>query len=165
MGQYHTIYNKTKKEMFSIGGAKLWEQAHSATAAALLLLLSNSNGRGGGDFCTYPKDPDKPTGQEQANQNVVDLVSGRWAGDEIVVQGDYAEESDKGYIPEDDRDMFKNITAFVAAALLIVDDGDRSDVVLLIESEFDYGCRGALEIVQKKKGKCRNNQTVEKYLA
>ncbi len=50
MGQYHTIYNKTKKEYFTIGGAKLIEKAYTPECAlALMLLLSNSNGRGGGD--------------------------------------------------------------------------------------------------------------------
>ena len=43
-----------------------------STADALFLLVANSNGRGGGDVEDH------------------DMV-GRWAGDRIVVQGDYSE--------------------------------------------------------------------------
>lgn len=135
MGQYHTIYNKTKKESVRIGGAKLWEQTHSATAAALLLLLSNSNGRGGGDFNAYPQDYDKLTTQEKADQRVIDDVSGRWAGDEIVVQGDYAEDSDPGYINKEETLDYVSISHLVASALLIADNGDQSDVAKIIEEE------------------------------
>jgi hypothetical protein len=87
MGQYHTVINTTKKELISAhgidNGAKLMEQVgfDTSTSTALWLLLANSNGRGGGD----------------ANEH--DLI-GRWAGDSIVVQGDYAEEGDQGYVSD-----------------------------------------------------------------
>lgn len=138
MGQYHTIYNKTKKEYFRIGGAKLWEQSHSATAAALLLLLSNSNGRGGGDFNVYSK-KDKLSNSEKLRQIYIDEVSGRWAGDEIVVQGDYAEEKDKAYISK--KEVFRNITTEVCNALIASDDEHDSDVVKIIieESKMTFG--------------------------
>lgn len=164
MGQYHAIYNKTKKERIRIGGAKLWEQAHSATAAALLLLLSNSNGRGGGDFNTYPKNYDKLTKQELNDQAVIDVVSGRWSGDQIVVQGDYADEKDKAFITSEERESYKDITHLVADALLIADNGEESDVARIIEREINsqfLGIKGTK--VRKKKRKCRNGQMTEIY--
>lgn len=169
MGQYHSIYNRTKKEYFSIGGAKLWEQAHDATAAALLLLLSNSNGRGGGDFMIWPKDHDKLTLQEIADQAIIDLVSGRWAGDSIVVQGDYVESKDPGYIDKEELNDYKSITVMVAEALLITCDGDdECKVVSILEGEASgsYGAfKNGFPNVRKIKCKDRNNQDVEAYHA
>lgn len=164
MGQYHAIYNVTKKEYIAIGGAKLWEQAHAATAAALLLLLSNSNGRGGGDFNIYPKDYKKFTKVELADQAAIDKVSGRWAGDSIVVQGDYAKASDPAFI-ETTKD-YKNINSLVADALLIADNGDNSEVAQIIESEVghSYGSITPLSVV-KVTGKCRNNRTTKLWCA
>ena len=166
MGQYHSIYNRTKKEYIRIGGAKLWEQAHSATAAALLLLLSNSNGRGGGDFNLYPKDYDKLTAQEKRDKAIIEAVSGRWAGDSIVVQGDYAEETDPGYISKED-DNYKNVTREVCDALLIADNGDASDVAQIIEEETrsSFGSAKGLSKVEKIESKCRNKRTVQLYTA
>ena len=100
MGQYHQVYNKTKKESLHAHklelGLKLWEQVGFAgsTADILFALLSNSNGRGGGDL----------------DENE---VIGRWAGDEIVVQGDYAEEGDPGYIPEAQLAEYTDISKLV----------------------------------------------------
>jgi len=90
MGQYHYVVNLTKKEFLhphKLGdGLKLWEQLNSTggTMAALFLLLACSNGRGGGDI--RPQDPEL--------QAIVDEMVGRWAGDEIAVVGDYAEDTD-----------------------------------------------------------------------
>lgn len=166
MGQYHSIYNRTKKETIRIGGAKLWEQAHAATAAALLLLLSNSNGRGGGDFTTYPKDYKKLTAQEKRDKAAIEAAQGRWAGDSIVVQGDYAQDSDKGFIEKENLEDFTDITGIVAAALLIADNGDESEILKIIESEVgtSFGSVKALNVV-KTKGLDRNNQKVALYKA
>ena len=85
MGQYHILINKDRKEYVHahrIGlGLKLMEQCRFAgsTADALWLLLANSNGRGGGDAEDHP-------------------LIGSWAGDRIVVQGDYARPTDRGYV-------------------------------------------------------------------
>ena len=92
MGQYHTLYNVDKKQKVDgLSGYKLLEQIGypKSTATALFLLVSNSNGRGGGDVEDHP-------------------LVGSWAGDRIVVQGDYAEEGDQGYI--DYIDDYKDIT-------------------------------------------------------
>ncbi len=104
MGQYHILYNIDKKERVHPhnidNGAKLYEQVGflGSTSTALFALVANSNGRGGGDF---PKHP----------------MVGRWAGDRIVVQGDYAEPGDQGYIPEDEG-MITDISEDVYDMLL-----------------------------------------------
>jgi len=166
MGQYQTIINISKREYIRIGGAKLWEQAHDATAAALLLLLCNSNGRGGGDFNTYPVDYDKLTPQEKADEAIVDLASGRWAGDSIVVQGDYAEPTDPGFVPKEIMETLKDVTPIVCDALLVADNGDNSEVAQIIESEHGSGFGAPLiSNVKKIKRKCRNKQTKSIYSA
>jgi hypothetical protein len=85
MGQYHLVLNKTRKEFIHAhklnSGLKLCEQIgwFKSPSTALFLLLANSNGRGGGDVADHS-------------------YVGRWAGDEIVVQGDYGIPTDKGHV-------------------------------------------------------------------
>lgn len=84
MGQYHTLYNIDKKEKVeAFGGYKLLEQIGypKSTSTALFLLITNSNGRGGGDVEEHP-------------------LIGSWAGDRVVVQGDYAKEGDTAFISD-----------------------------------------------------------------
>ena len=108
MGQYHEVYNLDKKERIHPheidNGLKLYEQVGhiGSTSTALFALLANSNGRGGGDFPVH------------------DLI-GHWAGDRILVQGDYAEQGDKGYVPIDELEAFKNISAQVADMLKTIE--------------------------------------------
>lgn len=95
MGQYHTLYNVDKKQKVDgLDGYKLLEIiGHpKSTATALLLLVANSNGRGGGDVEDHP-------------------LVGSWAGDRIVVQGDYAEEGDQAFIA--DTESYEDITSQV----------------------------------------------------
>lgn len=100
MGQYHVLYNTDKKEYVHAhridNGLKLLEQVgfEKSTSTALFLLVANSNGRGGGD----------------ANEH--ELI-GRWAGDRIVVQGDYAEEGDQAYITDSERESYTDISTKV----------------------------------------------------
>lgn len=108
MGQYHQVYNLDKKEFIHPhqidNGLKLLEQVghiHS-TSTALFLLLANSNGRGGGDAQKHP-------------------MIGRWAGDRILVQGDYAKEGDQAFTPEEELETYTNISAEVYEMLKIVD--------------------------------------------
>jgi hypothetical protein len=82
MGQYWIPVNVTRREYVDphrLGaGLKLWEQLanHPGTASALVLLLAGTNERrGGGDI----EAPD---------------VVGRWAGDKVLLVGDYAEKDD-----------------------------------------------------------------------
>lgn len=110
MGQYHGAYNLTKKEYIGphalCSGAKLmeWGMGDGYMGMALALLLSNSNGRGGGDlyieqeFDNETCDSIPLTGYKAELQGMIDAISGRWAGDKIVVQGDYAEKGDPGFI-------------------------------------------------------------------
>lgn len=104
MGQYHKVYNIDKNEFIHAhhidNGLKLMEQVgfEKSAATALFLLLANSNGRGGGDAKEHS-------------------MIGRWAGDRIVIQGDYANDNDPGYIKEDDRDSFEDISPMVKAML------------------------------------------------
>lgn len=95
MGQYHTLYNLDKKEKVeSFSGFKLLEQIGypKSTSTALFLLIANSNGRGGGDVEDHP-------------------LVGSWAGDRVVVQGDYAEEGDPAFIA--DVDSYKDVSSEV----------------------------------------------------
>lgn len=95
MGQYHIPVNLTKREFLDphgLGdGLKLREQIDGPLGgipAALVVLLAASNGRGGGDL---PGDP----------------IVGRWAGDQIAIVGDYAEDTD---LP----DVFQASTIYAA---------------------------------------------------
>ena len=79
MGQYYKIVNIKKKQYITPhtfgDGSKLMEFSMSANGvlAGLAILLADGNGRGGGDL---------------HSEN--DIV-GSWAGDNIVVAGDYAD--------------------------------------------------------------------------
>jgi len=87
MGQYHYVVNLTKKQFLHAHkfneGIKLMEFGCNSKGlmTALAVLLSNSTGRGGGDF-----HGDHP-------------LVGSWAGDSIVIAGDYAELGDSGEGP------------------------------------------------------------------
>ena len=78
MGQYYMVVNIDKKEYLHPhrfdDGLKLMEFGQSAggTLTGLTILLADGNGRGGGDICS--KDP----------------IIGSWAGDRIVIAGEYA---------------------------------------------------------------------------
>lgn len=114
MGQYHKVYNLNKRELIhglEIGnGLKLMEQCGPSdlptTSDAVWLLLANSNGRGGGDVRMHP-------------------LIGHWAGDGLVVQGDYAEVTDAGYVSEDERQSYTNISAEVKQMLQAVFGNDE----------------------------------------
>lgn len=107
MGQYHKLYNLDKREYVHPhridNGLKLMEQVgqEKSTASALLLLVANSNGRGGGDAGKHP-------------------MIGRWAGDRVLVQGDYAEPTDAAFLSEEDLASFVDISADVSDMLDVV---------------------------------------------
>lgn len=77
MGQYYKIMNISKKEFLVPwtfnDGAKLLEFGASgrSTMLGLAILLAHGNGRGGGDL--HSENP----------------IIGSWAGDRIIVSGDY----------------------------------------------------------------------------
>ena len=80
MGQYYLTVNLDKREYLyphKFGdGLKLLEFGDSGggTMTGLAILLADGNGRGGGDL-----DSENP-------------IVGSWAGDRIVIAGDYADE-------------------------------------------------------------------------
>jgi hypothetical protein len=92
MGQYYKIVNIKKKQYITPhtfgDGAKLMEFSMSANGvlAGLAILLADGNGRGGGDL---------------HSEN--DIV-GSWAGDNIVVAGDYADEGK--FVKETSRNLY-----------------------------------------------------------
>lgn len=104
MGQYHKLYNIDKKEFVHghriDNGLKLMEQCgfDKATSTGLWLLLANSNGRGGGDALKHE-------------------FVGRWAGDRVVVQGDYAEPTDQGFLSDEETETYTDISQQVKEML------------------------------------------------
>lgn len=122
MGQYHTIANRTKKEFFSIGLAKLLEKSFDPlNSTALMVLLANSNGRGGGDLYVqraYKGSEELPlTFAEQKVNACLQAMSGRWSGDAVVIQGDYAKPTDTAFISEEEWREYTDITELVLTAL------------------------------------------------
>jgi hypothetical protein len=101
MGQYYYVVNIDKKEFLhphKFGdGLKLLEFGCSrdGTLTALAILLSQGNGRGGGDL------------------NADDDLIGSWAGDRIVIAGDYADGGDfiEGATEEDLQEYAKKCYA------------------------------------------------------
>ena len=93
MGQYYKIVNIKKKQYitpYTFGdGSKLMEFSMSANGvlAGLAILLADGNGRGGGDL---------------HSEN--DIV-GSWAGDNIVVAGDYAEAGK--FVKEPEQNLYE----------------------------------------------------------
>ena len=93
MGQYYKIVNIKKKQYISPhtfgDGSKLMEFSMSANGvlAGLAILLADGNGRGGGDL---------------GSKN--DIV-GSWAGDNIVVAGDYADAGK--FVKEPDQTLYE----------------------------------------------------------
>lgn len=119
MGQYYVIANIDKKQFINPhvfgDGIKLLEFGASGCGAmtGLAVLLANSNNRGGGDLRSDNK------------------IIGSWAGDRIVVAGDYAEMKDPGegkvsskrtlymicHDPQSGDPDFKDISMEVVSAL------------------------------------------------
>ena len=110
MGQYFKAVNTDKKEYVCPwcigGGAKLWEWAANAQGAIFTLLLRKSSEGGGGDYGSPPTQmlslSDSPASLANAVRESVareghpidlptDTVVGRWAGDRVVLVGDYDE--------------------------------------------------------------------------
>ena len=93
MGQYWKVVNLDKKEFVNphkLGcGLKLWEQlANSPGVGQALIVLQAAmpEARGGGDFTLDSTD--------EAYNEIAKRTIGRWAGDRVVLVGDYAEDSD-----------------------------------------------------------------------
>lgn len=99
MGQYHLFANITKREFFRLheAGVKMVEIAANNGAAPLVPLLAISNNRGGGDL------------KDVTVSGIKGGALGRWAGDHVLLVGDYTEPGDiLGYPHEDHgiRDVY-----------------------------------------------------------
>ncbi len=110
MGQYHKLVNLDRKEQvqpYNLGlGAKQYEQTgeNGSLSDALYLLVMTSPARGGGDWESFPE------------------LSGRWAGERVIVLGDYTEDGDlPGYENASklyhESEDWKDISDAVAIAL------------------------------------------------
>ena len=108
MGQYHVLVNLDKKEVVTphgLGlGLKQWEHigVEGSLPDAMYVLTMTSPARGGGDL--------PETG-----------ISGRWAGDRVLIVGDYTEDSDLPSYPNfgkvyGESENWNDITDFVADA-------------------------------------------------
>ena len=109
MGQYHVLVNYDKKEVVvphGLGlGLKQYEHTgeyNGTLADAMYLLVMTSPARGGGDFPSTN-------------------ISSRWAGDRVLIVGDYTEDSDVPSIPNvgslyNESETYTDITDLVAEA-------------------------------------------------
>ena len=101
MGQYYYVVNLDKKEYLHPHrfdeGLKLMEfgQSSGGTMLALAVLLADGNGREGGDITS-----DEP-------------LVGSWAGDRIVIAGDYAD-ADKFIKEITDKEKDDNLHTYSA---------------------------------------------------
>jgi len=90
MGQYYVTVNLDKGEFLNPNdfgqGLKLLEFGSDSNGllTALALLCSNGNGNGGGDIRTDEK-------RHPRRAKMLKATAGRWAGDRIVVAGDYGD--------------------------------------------------------------------------
>ena len=109
MGQYHVLVNYDKKEVVvphGLGlGLKQYEHTgeyNGTLADAMYLLVMTSPARGGGDFPSTN-------------------ISSRWAGDRVLIVGDYTEDSDVPSISNvgslyAESESYTDITDLVAEA-------------------------------------------------
>jgi hypothetical protein len=111
MGQYHVLVNLDKKEIVTPHGLGLGlkQREHlgefnGTLADAMYLLVMTSPNRGGGDL--------PPTN-----------ISSRWAGDRVLVLGDYTQDSDVPSIPN--------------AGLLYGESGSYTDITELVAEAFE----------------------------
>lgn len=79
MGQYFKIVNEDTHEVITSwglgGAAKFWEWLYNRQASVFVWLLRKSDGDGGGDM--------------HADERQRYRTLGRWAGDRIILIGDY----------------------------------------------------------------------------
>lgn len=129
MGQYFIIVNLDKKEYINPhglgGGLKLWElSANRMPMASLALLLRKSSVGGGGDIHRDYK------------------TAGIWAGDRIVVVGDY----DESKLYDVARKKYKDISTQVRKDYNSF-IGDKELKVKSLEQEMRVSRKKSLEKV------------------
>ena len=118
MGQYFLLVNKDKQEYVCPwclgGGAKLWEWAANSEIRIVALLLRQSNEGGGGDWYGYHQGYDEGECVEckQGKHGEDAKVVGSWAGDRVVLVGDY----DKSDLFDEARNTYRNLSLDLARA-------------------------------------------------
>lgn len=123
MGQYHKLVNLDKREVVEphgLGlGAKQYEQTacEASLSDAMYLLVMTSPASGSGDW-------------------PLTALSGRWAGDRVVVLGDYTED---GSLPafENAGSLYKNSENWSDITTQVRDA--FSEIFRVKYSEKDYG--------------------------
>ena len=122
MGQYYMTVNLDKKEYLyphKFGdGLKLLEFGSSGSGlmCGLAILLADGNGRGGGDL-----NSDNP-------------IIGSWAGDRIIITGDYADGREEYKHTDDDGDECDTLYDRINQE----DYEDISEAVILAMSDDNY---------------------------
>lgn len=76
-------------------GAKLWEWAANTQGAVFTLLLRKSDEGGGGDYYRYHRGCD----EGGPIHCPLSPIAGRWAGDRVVLVGDYDSSNLWGELP------------------------------------------------------------------
>ena len=137
MGQYYLLVNLDKKEYLETHKfndcSKLMEFGQSAGGVllGLTILLADGNGRGGGDI------------------NSDDSIIGSWAGDRIVITGDYAnprkflteqeiKDYQEKYKEEEEKDRqqyMENNTNLYSIAQAFYEDISNKIVKVLIDAK------------------------------
>ena len=166
MGQYYKIVNIEKQQYLDTytfnEGAKLLEFGCSSegTLTALAILLADGNGRGGGDL--HSEHP----------------IIGSWAGDRIVVAGDYADE--EKFLEIDEAVKFKmlqngNSPNVYTFAMEYFEDISEQALTALLDDRFIYDkyektelygkAKAIFEKVQKTKARKEAKQKSQPQLA
>lgn len=162
MGQYYIAVNLDKKEFIHPhrcnDGMKLLEFGLSSmgTMSCLAILLADGNGRGGGDLMGPKcKGPCKGRGWITKGKGPGNLkpckkcggsghadppaIVGSWAGDRIVIAGDYAD--DGKFLTDDMMERFRLERALHEAT----GHGEREEVREGLPNLLSYVCREGSE--------------------
>lgn len=143
MGQYYYTVNITKKQYLNphrFGeGLKLLEfcSGRYGTLAGLAILLTDGNGRGGGDLHRPGPDQNLP----KLGALMLEVV-GSWAGDRIVVAGDYGDEGrftrhKKASLYQVAKASYEDIS-YKVMACLCADQWVREDIAKDMAGRFAF---------------------------
>ncbi len=153
MGQYFKAVNLDRKEYVCPwcieGGAKLWEWAANPQGAIFTLLLRKSSGSGGGDYYGYrTREVTLGEGRGSSPEGLLesigatvalegqpipaqtpDSIVGRWAGDRLVLVGDY-----------DDSELWSELPAYHNISEHIVRDWNSFIDIPEMKLAFNPNC-------------------------
>lgn len=147
MGQYYITVNLDKKQYLFPhkfdDGLKLMEFGCSSmgTMTGLAILLADGNGRGGGDL--HSEDP----------------IVGSWAGDRIVITGDYADPGKflpKGVTKKKLKEISKKCHSEG------YQEADRVNLYDYVREEFEDISYKVIEVLEKAGENIRSDKDVDK---